>query len=301
MIAAPDIQPAQELLYRAPNAFTIAPVRPRAGRMMYRVQVGDTVEKIAKRFGLTQDSIIWNNDITYVNRLPAGYEMTIPPIDGILYRPTSSESIQQIADKFKVSPYAILDSEYNRLSAATPTLVIPANELEIMIPGGSSEKKAIYWKPQVERRAASGSGGGQVSFGGGAGSCGFVSSGGGDGSLGLPLNGYTVIRGYSSYHGGVDLASPTGSPIFASGTGTVIFAGWSDWGYGYTIVLAHTPDLWTLYGHLSRISVSCGQIVPRGAVIGGVGSTGNSTGPHLHFETRVGGDPVNPIQYLGGF
>ncbi|HVO42916.1 MAG TPA: M23 family metallopeptidase, partial [Aggregatilineales bacterium] len=80
-------------------------------------------------------------------------------------------------------------------------------------------------------------------------------------------------------------------------TGTVIFAGWSDWGYGYSIVLAHGPLL-TLYGHLSRIGVSCGQFVQRGAQIGAIGSTGNSSGPHLHFEIREGDTPVNPTKYL---
>lgn len=301
MLEAPDNKPVDNLLYRQQNAFTIAPARPRSSALEYRVQVGDTVEKIAKRFNISQDSIIWNNDITYINLLGAGTPLTIPPIDGILYKPASNESIQQIADRFKVSPYAIIDSEYNKLSAAKPETIIPANELQIMVPGATSKKVAIYWKPSVTTRPAASGRGGQVSFGGGAGSCGFVSNGGGDGSLGLPLRGYSVGRGFSSYHSGIDLAASTGTPVFAAGTGTIIFAGFSDWGYGYAIVIAHTPDLWTLYGHLSSINVGCGQTVPRGSQIGAVGSTGNSTGPHLHFEVRVGGDPVNPVTYLGGF
>lgn len=301
MLEAPDRQPVDNLLYRGQFAFTIAPARPRPGPIEYSIQVGDTIEKIAQRFNITQDSIIWNNDVGYVNRLAVGTTLRIPPIDGILYKPTADETIQSIADKFKVSPYAILDSEYNRLQAATPETIIPANALEVMVPGGVTKKVAIYWKPPVQTRNTGSGGVGQVSFGGGPGSCGYVSNGGGDGSLGLPLSGYTVIRGFSSYHSGIDLAKPTGSPVFAAGSGTVIFAGWSEWGYGNAIVIAHTPTLWTLYGHLSRINVSCGQFVARAAAIGAVGSTGNSTGPHLHFEVRINGEPQNPVSFLGGF
>lgn len=302
MLEAPNIAPSDNLIYRQQTAFTIAPARPRPGPVEYRIQVGDTIEKIAERYNITQDSIIWNNDVGYVNRLAVGTTLRIPPVNGILYTTQEGETIQQIADKFKVSPYAIIDSEYNKLQAATPQTFIPKGELEVMVPGGVTKTVAIYWKPTINRVAGGGSRGvGQVSFGGGAGSCGLVSNGGGDGSLGYPLSGYTVIRGFSSYHSGIDLAKSSGSPVMAAGSGTVIFAGWSDWGYGNAIVIAHTPDLWTLYGHLSRINVTCGQFVARASVIGAVGSTGNSTGPHLHFETRIGGDPVNPMSIFGGF
>jgi murein DD-endopeptidase MepM/ murein hydrolase activator NlpD len=300
MAQPPNNTPPETTLYRQQTAFTIAPARPRAAPVQYKIRVGDTVEKIAQRFNITQDSLIWNNDITYINRLTAGTTLRIPPVNGILYKPTADETIQQMADKFKVSPYAIIDSEYNRLQSALPETLIPANQLEVMIPGGVSTKKAIFWKPQIDTRPAAGRGVGQVRFGGGAGSCGFVSNGGGDGSLGIPLGGYTVRGTFGTAHGGLDLAASTGTTIVAAGGGTVIFAGWSEWGYGNTVVIAHTPTLWTLYAHMSRISVSCGQFVNRGTAIGAVGSTGNSTGPHLHFETRVGGDPVNPIQFLGG-
>ncbi len=106
-----------------------------------------------------------------------------------------------------------------------------------------------------------------------------------------------MTRGFSAGHTGIDLSAPTGTSVFAADAGTVIFAGWSNWGYGYSIVLAHGSYL-TLYGHLSAVSVSCGQRVGKGALIGAVGSTGNSSGPHLHFEVRPGGVPVDPRGYL---
>jgi murein DD-endopeptidase MepM/ murein hydrolase activator NlpD len=93
------------------------------------------------------------------------------------------------------------------------------------------------------------------------------------------------------------LGAPIGTTVFAADGGTVIFAGWSNWGYGNSIVVAH-GRLITLYGHLSRIGVTCGQGVSQGTPIGAVGSTGNSSGPHLHFEVRVGETPDNPENYL---
>jgi len=310
MSQPPDSAPPQNTMFHEQTAFTIAPPGPRATVIQYTIQTGDTVESIAKKFNVTNDTIGWNNPIQYLNTLQVGTTLTILPIDGIMYTPTSDQTIQQIADKFKVSPYAIINSEYNHLQNATPSFLVPANALHIMVPGGVTNKVLTYWQPSITTRSGpalpSGSnygsdisGTGQIEFGGGSGSCGFQTNGGGNGSLGLPVTGYTVVRGFSSFHSGIDLAKPIGSPVVAAGTGTIIFAGWSDWGYGNSIVIAHTPGLMTLYGHLSQINVRCGQSVTRGELIGEVGSTGNSTGPHLHFEIRVGQVPVDPVSMMG--
>ena len=98
-------------------------------------------------------------------------------------------------------------------------------------------------------------------------------------------------------HAGVDIANGVGTPIRAAKAGTVILAGWNG-GYGNCIVIDHGGGFSTLYGHMSRLRASEGQTVEQGQLIGDMGSTGNSTGPHLHFETRVGGNPQNPIRYL---
>ncbi|HEX7433359.1 MAG TPA: penicillin-binding transpeptidase domain-containing protein [Anaerolineaceae bacterium] len=103
---------------------------------------------------------------------------------------------------------------------------------------------------------------------------------------------------FSASHPGVDLAVPTGSPVYAADTGLVIFAGWSDLGYGNTIVIDHGNGYKTLYGHLSQVSEYCGAIVKVGHVIGLSGNTGNSTGQHLHFEVRVPGGYLNPLKVL---
>jgi murein DD-endopeptidase MepM/ murein hydrolase activator NlpD len=105
------------------------------------------------------------------------------------------------------------------------------------------------------------------------------------------------VLGYSRFHAGTDFGVPTGTPIRAADSGRVIFAGWQG-GYGNTVILDHGGGMTTLYGHASQLYVQEGQRVERGQTIAAVGSTGLSTGPHLHFEVRVNGDPKNPLNYL---
>ena len=106
-------------------------------------------------------------------------------------------------------------------------------------------------------------------------------------------------RRWGRMHEGIDLGAPTGTPIGASKAGTVIHAGWQG-GYGQMVLVSHGDGVVTAYAHMSRIGTSSGASVSRGDTLGYVGSTGNSTGPHLHLETRVNGSAVNPRQYLAG-
>ncbi|MDT5293428.1 MAG: hypothetical protein QOJ76_308 [Acidobacteriota bacterium] len=103
--------------------------------------------------------------------------------------------------------------------------------------------------------------------------------------------------GSAEFHPGQDIAAPRGTPVFAAADGTVLQAGWQN-GYGQTVVLDHGNGLTTCYGHLSRIEVAAGQELKRGEQLGQVGSTGRSTGPHLHYEVRIGDVPVSPLHYL---
>jgi murein DD-endopeptidase MepM/ murein hydrolase activator NlpD len=105
------------------------------------------------------------------------------------------------------------------------------------------------------------------------------------------------ILGYSRFHAGIDFAASQGTPIYAADSGQVIFSGWYG-GYGQTVIVDHGGGLSTLYAHASRVLVSEGQAVQQGQAIAAVGSTGLSTGPHLHFEVRQNGNPVNPAGYL---
>jgi murein DD-endopeptidase MepM/ murein hydrolase activator NlpD len=142
----------------------------------------------------------------------------------------------------------------------------------------------------AEARAAPSGGGAAASTGSGVSSSGFI----------WPVSG-TVTSGFGTrwgrMHEGIDIAAPMGTPIHAAAGGTVIYAGWMG-GYGNLVVIDHGRGLSTAYGHQSAIAASVGQGVAQGQVIGYVGSTGHSTGPHLHFEVRVNGSPVDPLGYL---
>lgn len=279
------------------NPFTIAPARPRGEVVEYTVQAGDTIYEIADRFGLKPESIAWANSRDIIGGLRPGRAINILPVDGAFITVNNERSIASIAREFRVDPYVIIDSEYNdfgTLTSLTPETLLPSGT-DVVIPGGEAEQ--ISWNVAVQRTggdASNGNVGGQISFApGDPGSCGMVDNPGGGGGWVRPVGGYSFTRGFTSFHTGVDLAASEGTPVYAANGGTVIFRGWSTWGYGWAIVLAHGPFT-TVYGHLSAINVGCGQYVNAGQFIGSVGSSGNSSGPHLHFEIRYNDVPFDP-------
>ncbi|MBK8020545.1 MAG: M23 family metallopeptidase [Chloroflexi bacterium] len=278
------------------SAFTIIPDRPRSEVIQYEVQQGDTIYRIAERFGIQPETIAWANDRSLIGGLRPGRRINIMPLDGVYHTILVEQTVQEIANQFGVDPYAIIDSEYNDLFGADPTTPIPPGT-SVVVPGGVAEQ--IVWNPVVERVGGDESGsGGRISFSpGDPGSCGLVDNPGGGGGWVRPLNNYTWTQGFSSIHTGVDLAAAEGTPVMAANGGTVIFAGWNNWGYGYLVVLAHGPFT-TIYGHLSSFYVNCGQYISAGQQIGGVGSTGQSTGTHLHFEIRYNDVPQNPTSVM---
>jgi murein DD-endopeptidase MepM/ murein hydrolase activator NlpD len=279
------------------NPFTfVRQDRPRSEVIQYTAVDGDTINSIAARFGLEPESIAWSNSRRIVQVLRPGDDVNIPPVNGVYVQIVGSQNIQEIAAQYQITdPYIVIDSEFNTLEGSTPETVPPSGSY-VFIPGGSGED--VTWNPGVTTEERNG----QVvvtSFApGDPGSCGNVSPGGGSAWVN-PLPGGTFVRGFSSFHTGIDLSAAVGTPVRAANSGSVIFAGWNSWGYGNTVVLAHGPFL-TLYGHMSSIAVGCGQIVGAGQTIGAVGSTGNSSGPHLHFEIRNGQTPTDPTATLGG-
>lgn len=300
-VAALDQPVGMEIRRDDYNPFTIIPDRPRSEVFQYQVQSGDTIFAIAERYGLQPESIAWANDRTLVEGLRPGGMINILPVDGVYFTVTSEQTIQSIADRYGIDdPYVIIDSEYNDLFGDTPETVLPSNT-KVVIPGGVDS--AINWNPRVDRVEGSSSGSGNstgamISFAtGDPGSCGMVPNPGGGGGWVRPISGYQWVRGFSSIHTGVDLSAAIGTPVYAANGGTVIFAGLSNWGYGWAVVLAHGPFT-TIYGHLSDIYVRCGAAVGAGQVIAASGNSGQSTGPHLHFEIRSNDIPTDPTSTI---
>jgi murein DD-endopeptidase MepM/ murein hydrolase activator NlpD len=276
--------------------FTVIPERARSTMTKYTIQQGDTIYDIAQRFGLTQESIAWSNDRSQIWTLVPGAELNIPPVDGVYIQMIGGTSIREIAEQYSVTDVnSVLISEANpQLRGQSPD-TIPPSGTWIFIPGGIAE--SVNWAPQIEVSSGSGSsgssGGNLVSFqSGDPGSCAPMPPGSATGWA-LPLSGYTITQNFSSWHQGIDLSAPMGTPVSAANGGRVIFAGGNTWGYGNAVVISSGPFA-TLYGHLSSVNVGCGQDVGTGQIIGAVGSTGISSGPHLHFEilyNGVRGDP----------
>lgn len=277
------------------DPFTIIPDRPRNEIINYTVVQGDTIRSIAGRFSLEPETIAWSNDRRIIQVLRPGDILYIPPVNGVLITAVGTTSIGEYASRYKIDdPYVVIDSPFNNgLFGLTPESVPPIGS-RIFFPGGEGEP--ITWTPAVVREGddGSGSGGNFISFAPGqAGSCGRVANPGGGAAWSRPIGPHTLTQGFSTWHTGIDYAANEGSPVYAANGGRVIFAGWNSFGYGYTVVLAHGPFT-TLYGHLSAYNVSCGQDVAPGQQIASVGNSGNSSGPHLHFELRYLDSPTNP-------
>ncbi len=281
--------PAQSLRY---DPFTLIPERPRSEFIEYTAVSGDTIDGIAKRYGLKAESIAWCNDRRIVFVLRPGDVLRIPPVDGAchLVLGTRNETIASIAQQYKVEPQKLANSPYSNFANLGINDVLPGG-LSVFIEGGQGE--LITWNVKSDVQKDESGRIRSISFATGQrGSCGPVDPGGGV-AWGNPLPNGTWVRGFSVGHTGIDLSAPVGTPIYAANSGPVLFSGFSNWGYGETVVLAHGPFS-TLYAHMTTRNVACGQFVTVGQVVGTVGSTGNSTGPHLHFEIRYNDTPQNP-------
>lgn len=276
---------------------TIQPDRPRTEVITYRVKQGDTLFDIADKYGLQPETMLWGNyDILKdtPESLRPDQKLNILPTDGAYYQWKEGDTLDGVAASFKVSPDDIIEWPGNHLAGFEASEIAIEPGTWLVIPGGKRE--IVTWQaPRITRSNPA------VARYVGPGACGSVYSGPiGEGSFIWPTTlKYLSGNPYSSIHPAIDIAGAVGNAVFASASGVVVYAGWNDWGYGYMIVIDHGDGWQTLYAHLSAINVGCGQGVRQGAVIGGVGSTGNSTGPHLHFEMQsdIYGK-VNPYNFV---
>lgn len=266
---------ATDTIFRQAQPHTIIPERPRLEIVSYTVRAGDTVESIAAQFGLDPTTIMWANPSIEdaPDLLRIGQGVIILPIDGALHKVEDGDTLASIAESYEVEPEVITSCEYNDLADGDGTL---EQGMFVVVPGG--EKPYV---PKVVTAYA-----------------GPVPEGArGTGRFQWPVLG-SITQGYWYGHRAIDVGAPTGSAVMATDGGFISFAGWTDMGYGYLIVIDHGNGFATYYGHLSNIYVTEGQAVERGQVIGAAGNTGNSTGPHLHFEVRSHGVQQNPRAYL---
>jgi len=232
---------------------------------IYVIREGDSLSQIAKMFNVTTNTIVWANDIKRGDFITPGQTLVILPVSGVRHTVKSGDTLASIAKKYKGDFDEIL--AYNRLSPATELstgqiVVVPDGEIEapkvtVAVKGVSSSSAQPNYSGYYIRP-----------------------------TKGIKTQG---IHGYN----GVDIGSPTGTPIVASASGEVIVARTGGWngGYGNYVVLKHPNGTQTLYAHNSSNIVSQGQWVVQGQVIAYVGSTGKSTGPHIHFEVRGAKNP----------
>lgn len=247
--------------------------KPRDQTITYSVQKGDTLSSIAQKFNVSIDTIKWANDIKG-DSLTVGDSLKIPPVSGLVIKVQEGETIYSIAKKYRTDAQKILNFPFNDF-ADLNTFALSVGQ-SLIVPDGVMPQAAPIVRPSYSINALAAGGSGQFAW---------------------PSAG--VITQYPIwYHLAYDIANPSQPPVTAAGDGKVILVEYLTYGYGRHVIIDHGGGLSTLYGHLIEIYVKAGDTVSRGQVIGKMGSTGRSTGTHLHFEVRRNGTPVNPASFL---
>lgn len=245
----------------------------------YEVQGGDTVSGIAEKFGISVDTIRWENNLTSINAIKPGQTLQILPVTGVRHKVARGETIYTIAKKYGANAQGVVDFPFNTF-LDNETFALAVGQ-ELIVPDGE-EPNTVPWSPSryVAQRTPD---------------AGVVSA---TGQFAWPIGG-VISQRFAWYHRGLDIAAPMGTPVVAADAGRVVVAGWPDrGGYGNRVEIDHGNGYVTLYGHLSRVDVTVGQSVNRGDRIGLNGSTGRSTGPHVHFEIRRAGSFLDPLGFL---
>ncbi len=243
----------------------------------YTVQSGDTLSSIADQFGVSTQTVMWSNNLDDRSIIKPGDTLYILPTTGVAHTVASGETVSGIAQKYGASVDEII--EYNDLINAQDLVA----GVEIIIPEGRQPAPP----PQTTQLASF-----RQTFSSSA----PVSAAVSGTRLQWPTTTHRISQYFTGFHTGLDIDGEFGDPIYAAEAGTVVSVGWHG-GYGLQVVVAHPSGLRTRYAHLQKMFVSHGQSVSRGQGIGEMGSTGRSTGSHLHFETIVGSSYSNPFNY----
>ncbi len=237
---------------------------------VYVVRNGDSISQVAEMFDISIDTILSVNDMKKGDKLKEGDVLLILPFSGIEHTVAKGQTLKGIASQYKVDLDEILLA--NDIDVDSKLVVGE----KLMIPGAGLLNDT---KPK--------SGGGSIVKKGGSSSMPTVA-----GYFKNPVPNGRKSRGVTSSHKGVDIAAPIGTPIYASASGRVLTArmGWNG-AYGNMVILQHSNGTRTLYGHMTKLGTTTGAQVSQGEIIGYVGNTGRSTGPHLHFEVLGAKNP----------
>lgn len=268
------------------NPVTFRGREPEHELQRYTVQAGDTPNRIAERFGIEPPTLLGGNPwlSQESSELRTGVELIILPIDGVLHDVQDGDTLEGLAQRYGVPAEDIIAYEPNNLEF--PYRLYP--NTQILVPGAVREV-FVWTAPQPVQRPA----GSTSALGRGA-EC-IVS---GTRTFLWPVTGRRITQYYWYGHRAIDVGLPEGTPVIASDTGVVTYAGWNAWGYGILIVINHCNGYETYYAHLSSVAVTPGQVVYQGSYIGASGNTGRSSGPHLHFEIRYNNNLLDPLQFL---
>ena len=287
---------------RLAQAHTIIPSRPRLEIVKYTVLEGDTVFGIAEKFGLAPETVLWGNYYVLLDDphgLKPGQELNILPVNGTYHEWQQGEGLNGISEYYGVKPEDIINYPSNNLDIATvgdfsnPNI---APGTWLIVPGGRRE--FVSWSAPLgvtrENPAYA-----RVL---GPGACDPISGGAvGFGTFVWPTNDH-YLSGFdytpAANHWGIDLAGNEGEGVYATDAGVIVYSGWNNYGYGNMILIDHGGGFQSLYAHLSGLNVGCGQSVGQGDVIGAIGTTGNSSGSHLHFEIMTSSYKINPFDVL---
>lgn len=240
----------------------------------YAVQDGDTVSTIATKFGVSADTIRWQNDLTK-DKIKVGGTLQILPVTGIAHKVQKGDTVYSIAKKYDAEAQAIVNFPFNTFSndetfelAIGQTVIVPDG----VMPAAAITPRVRQVTPSAGTVVASGQ---------------FV----------WPTQGVITQR-FSWYHPGIDIANNAAPLVVAADSGRVVYAGWDGSGYGNMVLIDHGNGYQTRYGHLSVVMVISGQTVKRGDAVGRMGNSGRSTGMHTHFEIYQNGTRLNPLLYL---
>lgn len=273
--------PAGPVIEGSQDPHTNITEKPRSEIIDYTVETGDTASGIAKKFGISTDTIKWANNLSSVDSIKPGQVLKILPVTGVSHTVKSGDTLESVAKKYSAEPQAIVDFPFNDVP---DNFELKAGQVLIIPDGSPPELPAPRPRPQPQYLAR------------GPQSPAFEAPGGA--SFIWPAGGQ-ITQYFAWYHPGVDIANRVAPGVAATDGGRVIVAGWPDGGgYGNRVVIDHGNGYTSLYAHLSNIYVSPGETVSRGQLVGQMGSTGRSTGTHLHLEIHFKGIAMNPLAIL---